>query len=300
MQERAPPGLLPAGRRGRAAVRYPKGHKQRTRAQILDAAARAFRAEGVAEVSIGALMRRLGLTHGGFYTHFSSKDALVAESCIRALAQAADTFFPLDSSTDPEQRLAQAIRGYLSRGHRDTPDTGCLLPALAGEVVHESDEVRRGFTEALRRYVERITTVMPAAEEYSPVSSPSNRGDHERSLPRGQPGGREYRERGSGASVPLPGSREVSEQNGAISPASGNQGKAAHGDRGRTAAAAASTTATLDRALVLVAGMAGAVLLARAVDDAELSDRLLLAARRFYTDTFAPSSTADTERTTPA
>ena len=66
-------------------VRYPRGHKEKTRDQIVDTAARAFREEGVAGVGIGELMGRAGLTHGGFYAHFPSKDALVAEACSRAV-----------------------------------------------------------------------------------------------------------------------------------------------------------------------------------------------------------------------
>ena len=130
-------------------MRYAKGHKKATRQEILAAAARAFRAHGLAGISISDLMKELGLTHGGFYAHFKSKDALIAEMMKQAggsasaarLAQAA-------SSALPSQELAGVIRQYLSSDHRDHPDIGCLLPALAGEVARQERPVRKAFTRA--------------------------------------------------------------------------------------------------------------------------------------------------------
>ncbi|HEX7243732.1 MAG TPA: TetR/AcrR family transcriptional regulator [Longimicrobiaceae bacterium] len=195
-------------------VRYSREHKEETRRRILEAASRAYREEGVSGVGIGELMQSIGLTHGGFYAHFPSKDALVAEACEAARSEMAARLFDDADAVGGAEGLRRVIRGYVSRLHRDDPGTGCVMPALAADASRASPEVRAGFTGALRALLGRL--------------------------------GRLLRTGGAGSDPPP------------------------------------------DEALVLASGMVGAVLLARAVDDPELSDRILLAARRFYTDAFAP------------
>jgi TetR/AcrR family transcriptional repressor of nem operon len=204
-------------------VRYSKEHKEETRRRILEAAARAYREEGVAGVGIGELMQSIGLTHGGFYAHFDSKDALVAEACESVRSTLAQSYFAWAEEAGGAEGLRRVIRGYTSRQHRDEPGLGCLMPALAADASRAAPEVRASFTRSLRGLVAGVARLLRGA-------------------------------RGGSAAAP----------------------------------AAASGEAVPDEALVLVSGMVGAVLLARAADDPELSDRILLAARRFYTDAFAP------------
>ena len=189
-------------------ARYPKEQKAQTREQIVKAASQAFRAQGIAEVSIPALMGQLGLTHGGFYAHFPSKDALVAEACARPLLNrtAALASAPTDVET-----LQQVITAYLSPRQRDNPAESCPLPSLSGELARANPEVRHTFTAGLQSYLERIAALLPA---------------------------------------------EVAER-------------------------------APDQELALVASMVGAVLLARAVDDPNLSDRILAACRQSALATFA-------------
>jgi TetR/AcrR family transcriptional regulator, transcriptional repressor for nem operon len=192
-------------------VRYPRGHKERTREQIVEAAARAFREEGIDGVGIGELMGRAGLTHGGFYAHFPSKDALAAEVCSRAMDQSGTVMGQAVAHAPPGAKLAGFIRAYISRRHRDDPGAGCVMPTLGSEMPRHAPEVRGAFTAQIRRVIDGLQPLMPAAP----------------------------------------------------------------GD-----------AATEDRAIALAAGMAGAVLLARAVDDPALSDRILEACRGFWIDAF--------------
>jgi TetR/AcrR family transcriptional regulator, transcriptional repressor for nem operon len=194
-------------------MRYSRAHKQQTRRHIVQAAARTFRAKGVHGVAIPRLMGQVGLTHGGFYAHFKSKDVLVAEACAQGLSEMGERLFSAADQAPPEQRLAAVVNAYLSRQHRDDPATGCVLPALAADIARESPQVRHAFTEALEAYLARLSTVMPEREESADGTSD-------------------------------------------------------------------------DDVLVLASGMVGAILLARAVDDPALSDRILRASRRFYRGAF--------------
>jgi TetR/AcrR family transcriptional repressor of nem operon len=198
------------------------GHKAQTRTRIVAAAARAFRERGVESVAIADVMRAAGLTHGGFYAHFPSKDALVAEATASGLIDSRREFVSDAAAANPQAPLREVIRRYVSRYHRDHQGEGCAMPALTAEIAREPAEVRRAFTAALEEFVTGLA-------DYVPGDSPAAR---------------------------------------------------------------------RDGALVLAAGMAGAVALSRAVDDPALSDRLLLAARRFYTDALAGSAPGAAEGST--
>src|ERR1051326_5692862 len=108
-----------------------------TRRSIVETASRLFRARGIAPVSVADIMGALGLTVGGFYRHFESKEALVAEAIEAAADDAALRYAKTrEGATGPE--LAAALDAYLSRGHRDHPERGCPVAALCSEVAHES------------------------------------------------------------------------------------------------------------------------------------------------------------------
>jgi TetR/AcrR family transcriptional repressor of nem operon len=186
-------------------------HKARTRARIVEAAARAFRERGVEAVAIADVMRAAGLTHGGFYAHFPNKEALVAEATASGLRDSRRAFVAEAAAANPEAPLREIIRRYVSRYHRDHPAEGCVMPALAAEIAREPGEARHAFTVALEEFAAALVDYIPGA----------------------------------------------------------------------------TSEARHDTALALVAGMAGAVALARAIDDPDLSDRMLLAARRFYTQAYA-------------
>ncbi|HEV8192765.1 MAG TPA: TetR/AcrR family transcriptional regulator [Ktedonobacterales bacterium] len=142
-------------------MRYSRGHKAHTRQRILHEASRRLRAEGIGRLSIDDLMLRLGLTHGGFYAHFASKDALVTEACAQEYTPQEVELLTGSAETDSQESIRTFISGYLSKRHRDTPEMGCYLAALAGELAHASMAARRTFTAAFARYVERIARRMP-------------------------------------------------------------------------------------------------------------------------------------------
>ncbi len=153
-------------------MRYSKTHKAETRRQVLETAARRFRADGIEAVGIAALMAEAGLTHGGFYAHFPSKEALVEESLTAVLAQSAETLSRLagksdvagsDHEADTLRGLEKILRFYLSPTHRDRPDQGCAAASLAAEIARHAPETRAAFTESLQRVTGVIADHLPPA-----------------------------------------------------------------------------------------------------------------------------------------
>lgn len=112
-------------------MRYPQDQKEKTRQRIVDEAAVRFRRDGVSATGLQPLMKALGLTHGGFYAHFKSKDDLV-EAALAKAAEESDA--NLASALSEEGSLDELIRAYLSSSHRAEPDRGCPLPTLAAEL----------------------------------------------------------------------------------------------------------------------------------------------------------------------
>jgi TetR/AcrR family transcriptional regulator, transcriptional repressor for nem operon len=117
------------------------------RRRILDAAGRLFRDRGFEAVTVAEVMREAGLTHGGFYGHFRSKDDLIAA----ALAE-----LVVASEPGPLALPAFAAR-YLSPAHRDDPASGCPVAALASDTIRQAPEARAAMTEGLRRQIARLT-----------------------------------------------------------------------------------------------------------------------------------------------
>jgi TetR/AcrR family transcriptional repressor of nem operon len=124
-------------------VRYPSGHREATRARILDAASRLFRARGFAATGIDAVMSAADLTAGAFYSHFGSKDALLAETLRSTLAGTAKAWRELFAGLPEEARAGAFIDRYLSPQHRDSMEQGCALASLASEAARAGEEARR-------------------------------------------------------------------------------------------------------------------------------------------------------------
>lgn len=117
------------------------------RLQILDSASRLFREKGFEAVTVAEVMKEVGLTHGGFYGHFKSKDELVAQSLAHSLAIDPDSKFNLDSFID----------SYLSPRHRNNPATGCPTASLVADTRHQSPAARAAMTEGFQAQVDRIS-----------------------------------------------------------------------------------------------------------------------------------------------
>lgn len=144
-------------------MRRSKAEKQLTHERIVKAAARQFRAEGIHEVGIAELMGKIGLTHGGFYAHFSSKDALTAEVCTEGFAQTEEKLQKIVEQASPGGELAAIIDYYLRPDHRDQPESGCIMPSLAADIARHPEEVQKAFTEGYLACLERIAPFCPGA-----------------------------------------------------------------------------------------------------------------------------------------
>jgi len=132
-------------------MRYPAGHKEAVRAAIVQQAALLLRREGLSGVSVPALMRAAGLTHGGFYAHFPSREAAVAAAVEAAAGQTnAGAFAPEAGG------LAQLLETYLSMGHVQHPEGGCVLAALGSEGARQAEPVRGAFARAARGMLRRV------------------------------------------------------------------------------------------------------------------------------------------------
>ena len=141
-------------------MRVSREQATENRAKIVDAASRLFRQKGFDGVGLDEIMREAGLTHGGFYGHFSSKADLIAEASARALTRSlADWSKVADrASGDP---LSAVAGFYLSSRHRDNPGAGCLLAALGPDVSRQGRAVRHTVTEYVRAACDLLATLVP-------------------------------------------------------------------------------------------------------------------------------------------
>ena len=139
-----------------------------TRRKAVETASRLYRDRGLDTVSVSDVMAAIGMTVGGFYRHFESKDVLVSEACGRAFEEAGQAQDAAVASAGDGDPLAAMFRRYLSRAHRDAPASGCPVPSLLSSIPRQSPSVRRVFTDSIRRTHARI-------ERYSPEADPEAR-----------------------------------------------------------------------------------------------------------------------------
>lgn len=137
-------------------MRYDAEHKQRTRERVLDEAARAIREEGPHRLGVAGVMARAGLTHGGFYAHFPSKEAFVAEAVAHMFRGGPTSKLEQIRGQPPRQALTDYIDFYLSPEHRDMRTGGCPLPYLAGDAPRLNEASRERYA----RGVARVTGVI--------------------------------------------------------------------------------------------------------------------------------------------
>lgn len=190
-----------------ARKRTASGRKDATHERIVETAARAIRRSGYSGTGVADIMKEAGLTHGGFYAHFASRDAMLAEAADRAGAEGVAAVARVAAAAPPQQALQAMMQAYLSKTHVESVETGCGVAALCSETPRQAPQVRRAAT---RRIKEMIDLVARESPDW------------------GRPGAHEH-------------------------------------------------------ALVTVATMVGALVLARAVDDARLSEALREAALNHFT-----------------
>jgi len=137
-------------------MKVSKAQAAENRQGILDAAARLYRERGLTGVGVADITRDAGLTHGGLYRHFESKDALVREACARAFDW---SIAPLDGHT-PNASVADRIQSYLSPQHRDAPGTGCPVAALAVDAARAGGGLSEVFAEGIERNIQRFAQLL--------------------------------------------------------------------------------------------------------------------------------------------
>src|ERR1700747_1693580 len=137
-------------------MRYSKEHKQETHDRIVRKASIRLREKGAHGIGVADLMKEAGLTHGGFYAHFDSRDALVVEAFAYAMDRSLEHGRKLTGEIAPEKRLATIIDGYLSPTHRDDPGHGCAITSLGAEIAREAPKTRRAFTAKVEQLIDLI------------------------------------------------------------------------------------------------------------------------------------------------
>lgn len=138
------------------AMRYSKEHKQETHARIVKRASVRLREKGAHGIGVADLMKEAGLTHGGFYAHFDSREALVIEAFAYAMDRSTERWRKVAEATPPEKRFSTIVENYLTTVHRDDPGHGCAVPALGAEIARESPRTRKAFSAKLEQMVEMM------------------------------------------------------------------------------------------------------------------------------------------------
>ncbi len=134
--------------------------KAETRERILGAALALFRVHGVDAVGVDAIMHHAGLTHGGFYAYFASKEALVVEAAAAALARSADKWEQLASDPDARVALGRIVGSYLDPAHVAMAERGCVLTTMGPDVARRSN-VRPAITASIRRMIQSLERCIP-------------------------------------------------------------------------------------------------------------------------------------------
>jgi TetR/AcrR family transcriptional repressor of nem operon len=140
---------------------YSRADKAQSHERIVQTAAVRFREKGIDGISVADLMKEAGLTHGGFYRHFESRDDLVAQAVETALKAGNGAIEQGLEGKSEACGLAAYIGTYLSEGHRDNPGEGCAVTALAGDVARSGAPARELYAQHVARSVERLSELMP-------------------------------------------------------------------------------------------------------------------------------------------
>jgi TetR/AcrR family transcriptional regulator, transcriptional repressor for nem operon len=135
---------------------HSKENKRATHARILRVAAKRFRERGIEGIGVADVMKEAGVTVGGFYRHFESRDELVVE----ALATA---FKDLDVWEEHAEGLPQLLKNYLTEAHRDAPGTGCAMGALLGDMSRGRKSARTVYTARVKRSLAFFSALLPSS-----------------------------------------------------------------------------------------------------------------------------------------
>jgi TetR/AcrR family transcriptional repressor of nem operon len=151
-----------------------RGQKQETRERVLKAAAAAIRSQGAARISVGGIMSEVGLTHGGFYNHFPSRDDFIADAIDQMFSEWHEALRRLTVAPGPAEGLAAYIDFYLSPAHWDKLVAGCPVPFVSSDAPRLSSRARQRFASGVAGVIavladlfERLGRAEPGAEALS-------------------------------------------------------------------------------------------------------------------------------------
>ena len=151
-------------------MKVSKAQAAENRQGILDAAARLYRERGLTGVGVADITRDAGLTHGGLYRHFASKDVLVQEACTKAF----DWSIPVLDGERPHATVSDRVRRYLSPEHRDAPGSGCPVAALAVDAARAGGGVSEVFAQGIERNIQRFAQLLAdSAADAGGTTTPS-------------------------------------------------------------------------------------------------------------------------------
>jgi AcrR family transcriptional regulator len=144
-------------------MKHAATRKEHSHERIVRAAARAIRKHGYEGLGVAEVMRQAGLTHGGFYAHFDSRDALLAEAADQAGAESIDSLSRAVGAAKPGEELAALIDSYLSDRHLRAPEqgAGCAVAASGSEVPRQPPQVRRATTRRIKDLIGLVERQMP-------------------------------------------------------------------------------------------------------------------------------------------
>lgn len=142
-------------------MKVSKAEAAQTKERITEVASRLFRELGLGGVGVAELMKAAGLTHGGFYRHFASKEELIATACARGLEGSLHAAHRVIEH-HPNDALSAMASAYLSAAHRDAPGEGCVLAALGAEAAHHGALVRAAMTEGVRPMITLLMQLLPS------------------------------------------------------------------------------------------------------------------------------------------
>jgi TetR/AcrR family transcriptional regulator, transcriptional repressor for nem operon len=135
--------------------------KEATHDRIVDAASRAIRRSGYHGTGVADIMKAAGLTHGGFYAHFPSREAMLAEAADRAGSESVEAMARIAATAPAEHALQAMIRAYLSKEHVEAVETGCATAALGSEMPRQAPEVRRAATRRIKEMIDLVSRQLP-------------------------------------------------------------------------------------------------------------------------------------------
>lgn len=135
--------------------------KEITHERIVEAAARAIRRSGYNGTGVADIMKDAGLTHGGFYAHFPSREAMLAEAADRAGSEGLAMMERIAANSPPQQALPAMMRAYLSKAHIEGIENGCATAALGSEMPRQAPEVRRAATRRIKEMIDLVARQSP-------------------------------------------------------------------------------------------------------------------------------------------